>query len=39
MEKKRKISYGVINWPELVRECFVVDITHHIRELEEVATP
>jgi len=25
METKRKIPYGVINWAEIVRECFFVD--------------
>ena len=39
MENKRRIPYGVINWAELVRECFVVDNTRHIRELEPVKTP
>ena len=39
MEQKRRIPYGVINWAELVRECFVVDNTRYIRELEPVKTP
>ena len=39
MEKKRRIAYGVINWTQLVRECFVVDNTCYIRELESVQTP
>ena len=39
MEEKRKIPYGVMNWAELVRECFVVDNTRYIRELEKVKTP
>ena len=39
MEKKRKIPYGVMNWAELVRECFFVDNTRYIRELEPVKTP
>ena len=39
MEKKRKIPYGVMNWAELVRECFVVDNTGYIRELESIKTP
>ncbi len=39
MEKKRKIPYGVMNWAELVRECFVVDNTGYIRELEAIKTP
>ena len=25
MENKRRIPYGVINWAEIVRECFFVD--------------
>ena len=33
METKRKIPYGVMNWAELVRECFLVDNTRYIREL------
>ncbi len=39
MEMKRRIPYGVINWAELVCECFVVDNTRYIRELELVKTP
>jgi len=39
MEIKRKIPYGVINWAELVRECFLVDNTRYIRELEIIKTP
>ena len=39
METKRRIPYGVINWAELVRECFLVDNTRYIRELELVKTP
>ena len=39
MEQKRRIPYGVINWAELVRECFVVDNTRYIHELENVKTP
>ena len=39
METKRRIPYGVINWAELVRECFLVDNTRYIRELETVQTP
>ena len=39
MEEKRRIPYGVINWAQLVRECFVVDNTRYIRELESVQTP
>ena len=39
METKRRVPYGVINWAELVRECFVVDNTRCIRELELVKTP
>jgi hypothetical protein len=36
---KRKIPYGVINWENLVRNCYVVDNTAYIRELENCATP
>ena len=39
MENKRRIPYGVINWAELVRECFVVDNTRYIRALETIKTP
>ena len=39
MENKRKIPYGVINWAEIVRECFFVDNTAYIRELESCKTP
>ena len=39
MEKKRRIPYGVMNWAELVRECFIVDNTCYIRELEAIKTP
>jgi len=39
MEKKRKVSYGVINWAELVRECLFADNTRYIRELEAIKTP
>ena len=39
MENKRIIPYGVINWAELVRECFIVDNTRHIHELESIKTP
>ena len=39
MEEKRRIPYGVINWAQLVRECFVVDNTRYVRELESVQTP
>ena len=39
METKRKIPYGVMNWTELVRECFLVDNTAYIRTLENVYTP
>lgn len=36
---KRKIPYGVINWAEVVRECYLVDNTAYIRALEDVKTP
>ena len=39
MEEKRRIPYGVINWAQLVRECFFVDNTRYVRELESVQTP
>ena len=39
METKRRIPYGVINWAELVQECFLVDNTCYIRDLETVKTP
>ena len=39
METRRKIPYGVMNYEELVRECYFVDNTKHIRELEAVKTP
>ena len=31
MEEKRKVPYGVMNWAELVHECFIVDNTRYIR--------
>ena len=31
---KRKIPYGVINWENLVNECYFVDNTGYIRETE-----
>ena len=36
---KREIPYGVINWETLVRDCYVVDNTGYIRELEKCRTP
>ena len=39
MVGKLRIPYGVINWPELVRECHFVDNTACIRELEACKTP
>ena len=36
---KREIPYGVINWENLVRDCYVVDNTAYIRELEKCRTP
>ena len=36
---KREIPYGVINWENLVRDCYVVDNTGYIRELEKCRTP
>ena len=34
MGTKRRIPYGVINWAKLVHECFLVDNTRYIRDLE-----
>ena len=39
MEERRKVPYGVMNWAELVRECFIVDNTRYIHELEAIKTP
>ena len=39
MNVRRKIPYGVMNYEELVRECYFVDNTAYIRELESVKTP
>ena len=39
MNKRRKIPYGVMNYEELVRECYFVDNTAYIHELEAVKTP
>ena len=36
---RRDIPYGVINWEDLVRDCYVVDNTGYIRELERCRTP
>ena len=36
---KRKVPYGVMNWEEVVRECYLVDNTAYIRALEDVKTP
>ena len=36
---KRKIPYGIMNWAEVVRECYFVDSTAYIRALEDVKTP
>ena len=36
---KRRIPYGVMNWEEVVRECYLVDNTAYIRALEDVKTP
>ena len=35
----RRIPYGVMNYEELVRECYFVDNTKYLRELEQVKTP
>ena len=39
MEEKHRIPYCVINWAQLVRECFVVDNTRYVRKLESVQNP
>ena len=39
MNVRRKIPYGVMNYEELIRECYFVDNTKYIRELEAVKTP
>ena len=39
MKMKRRIPYGVMNFEKLVRECYFVDNTAYIRELESVDTP
>ncbi|MCQ2393373.1 MAG: ATP-binding protein [Kiritimatiellae bacterium] len=39
MSTRRKIPYGVMNYEKLVRECYFVDNTAYIRELENVETP
>ncbi len=39
MNTRRKIPYGVMNYEKLVRECYFVDNTAYIRELENVETP
>ena len=36
---KRKIPYGIMNWAEIVRECYFVDSPAYIRALEDVKTP
>ncbi len=39
MDVRRKVPYGVMNYEELVRECYFVDNTAYIHELESVKTP
>ena len=39
MSVRRKIPYGVMNYEELIRECYFVDNTKYLRELEAVKTP
>ena len=39
MNARRKIPYGVMNYEKLIRECYFVDNTSCIRELENVETP
>ena len=38
-EEKRKIPYAVMNWEKLVGECYFVDHTHFIPEIEKCKTP
>ena len=38
-EEKRKIPYAVMNWDELVTNCYFVDHTHFIPEIEKCKTP
>ena len=39
MDVRRTVPYGVMNYEELVRECYIVDNTAYIHELESVKTP
>ena len=39
MTGRRKIPYGVMNYEKLIRECYFVDNTAYVRELENVDTP
>ena len=39
MNSRRKVPYGVMNYEELIHECYFVDNTAYIRELENVKTP
>ena len=39
MNTRRRIPYGVMNYEKLVRECYFVDNTRFIRQLENVETP
>ena len=39
MNVKRRVPYGVMNYEELVRECYFVDNTRYLHALEAVKTP
>ena len=39
MEVKRKVPYGAISYGKIVDECYFVDHTRFIRELEPIVTP
>ena len=39
MERKRAVPYGVISYGRMVDECYIVDHTRFIRELENYQTP
>ena len=39
MEGKRRVPYGTISYGEIANECYFVDHTRFIRELEPVKTP
>ena len=39
MNIRRRLPYGVMNYEKLVHECYFVDNTAYIHELETVDTP